>query len=107
MSNVILIFTKMNLLTVDYSMVGEESPVLRVHIEPAYRQVSSGERVELDCSAPGQPPPSLAWSRAGGVPLGLRVRLQCIFYYQSYLIDSFSNQIQLFSKGQYPILVRH
>jgi hypothetical protein len=79
MSNVILIYTKMNPLTVDYSMVGEESAVLRVNIEPAYRQVSSGERVELDCSAPGQPPPSLAWSRAGGVPLGLRVRLQCIF----------------------------
>ncbi len=67
-------------LTVGYLMVGEESAVLRVNIEPAYRQVSSGERVELDCSAPGQPPPSLAWSRAGGVPLGLRVRLQCIFY---------------------------
>ena len=48
---------------------------MSVSIEPAYRQVSSGERVELDCSAYGSPQPSYAWSRAGGVPLGPRVRL--------------------------------
>jgi hypothetical protein len=75
-------------------MEGEESAVLRVNIEPAYRQVSSGERVELDCSAPGQPPPSLAWSRAGGVPLGLRVRLQCIFYLTINLIYQTAFQIK-------------
>ena len=54
-------------------MAGEQAAPV-VSIEPSYRQVSSGERVELDCSASGQPPPGLAWSRAGGVPLGPRVK---------------------------------
>ena len=57
---------------------------MSVSIEPAYRQVSSGERVELDCSAYGSPQPSYAWSRAGGVPLGPRVRLATLIDKDTY-----------------------
>jgi len=41
-----------------------------VVINPQYKQAAEGDSVSFDCEAEGSPSPSIAWSRAGGYPLG-------------------------------------
>lgn len=38
-----------------------------VSIQPSMADIQEGQSLELNCVAPGSPPPRVTWSRAGGL----------------------------------------